>query len=383
MTPHDPLKTLSRQLRDAADEVGDVERVPPRRDEAIARIATALAARGRARKRRRALRVPMLGAAAALLVLGAAAAVGHLRGDAARLAASSPGAGSARDELGVLSAGAGDVTALRGGHLDADARGTRIAEGTELRTGDGSEASLAFDSGTRVTLGGGSRVQLVQQSARKQFALEAGSLTAQVAKLRAGERFLVSTSDAEVEVRGTVFRVSVAPGEPSCEGGTPTRVDVTEGVVVVTQGGAAHRVAAGEHWPSCLAPTATASPPSPAPVAARSSALATGGRAPASAPAPSAASPSSHLAEQNDLFDEAMRRKRAGESAAAITQLDRLLQAYPAGALAETAAVERMRLLAAADPPRARAAARDYLAAHPRGYARAEAETLLTPRHEP
>jgi hypothetical protein len=50
---------------------------------------------------------------------------------------------------------------------------------------------------------------------------------------------------------------------------------------------------------------------------------------------------------------------------------------YPASPLAESAAVQRMNLLAASDPARVKVAARQYLARYPQGYARTEAEGLL------
>ena len=101
-----------------------------------------------------------------------------------------------------------------------------------------------------MTIGGSSRVRLVEQSQRKRFSLESGSFFAKVAKLTADERFVVATPDAEVEVRGTAFRVTIVPGDPTCAGGSPTRLEVSEGVVVVRHSGTEVRVAAGERWPS-------------------------------------------------------------------------------------------------------------------------------------
>ena len=84
-------------------------------------------------------------------------------------------------------------------------------------------------------------MRLVEQSQRKRFSLEAGSLFAKVAKLTADERFVVATPDAEVEVRGTAFRVTIVPADRACEDGSPTRLEVTEGVVVVRHAGVEHR----------------------------------------------------------------------------------------------------------------------------------------------
>ena len=85
----------------------------------------------------------------------------------------------------------------------------------------------------------------------------------------------------------------------------------------------------------------------------------------------------STLGEQNDLFAEAIVAKREGESQTALATFDRFLATYPASPLAQSAAVERMRLLRAAQSPRAATAARQYLARYPNGFARAEAEDIL------
>jgi outer membrane protein assembly factor BamD (BamD/ComL family) len=86
--------------------------------------------------------------------------------------------------------------------------------------------------------------------------------------------------------------------------------------------------------------------------------------------------PPSELSTQNDLFAQAVAAKRNGQNAAAVAAFERFLARYPASPLAETATVERMKLLATYDPGRAAAAARDYLARFPRGYARRDAEAI-------
>jgi hypothetical protein len=348
MTTSDPLKEATRLLRDAVDDPGDVGGLPPGRDAAITRIAEALRARGHTRRRARTLRAPLLAAAVLLLVGGGAFALHRAHRDA-----ETAGKTAGRN-LGRLVDPNGAVTALRDGRREMVGGGARLAEGTELRTTAAAEASLDFDTGTHVTLGGSSQVRLVEQTAHKRFALASGSLSAKVAKLTAEERFVVVTSDAEIEVRGTAFRVTIATGDPACEGGTPTRLEVTEGVVVVTHAGAQIRIGAGERWPTCGAVTTNADalpdvPPAAAstPPAARSAATVaprgTAGTATVARP-----EASSRLAEQNNLFDEAMRLKRAGNAAGAVATLDRLLAEYPSGPLSESAASERRRLLSGA-----------------------------------
>jgi hypothetical protein len=225
---------------------------------------------------------------------------------------------------------------------------------------------LAFATGTDVALGEAADMTIADEGATQALRLDHGSIDLHVAKLSADQRFLVETPDAEVEVRGTAFRVSLVPPDATCGSGTPTRVAVSEGVVVVRHAGIESRVEAGQQWPSwCMQASAVASAhPSSGSPATRGS----------TAPAPA---PASSLGEQNDMFADAMAAKRRGDAGEAIAAFDRFLARYPASQLAESAMVERMRLLRGADPGRAPTAARQYLGRYPNGFARAEAETIL------
>jgi hypothetical protein len=344
----DPLDDITLLLRQELSDVGDVEAMPERRDEAITRLAGAISARGRARRRGRVLGALAVAAAAVTIVGGAAYGLrrgAHTETQTADLARVGDGQG---------------MTLLQGGAPIAP--DGRVPEGAELRTAAGSEARLDFDSGTSVTIGGGARVRLVEQRKAKRFALESGSVFAKVAKLHQDERFVVATADAEVEVRGTAFRVSLVSPDPGCGGGTPTRLEVSEGVVVVRHAGAEVRVPAGDAWPHCAAPVAVA-PPKVEP-------------RPSHAASHAAPAPASHLAEQNDLFDAALRDKREGRGRAAVAKLDALLTKHPHGPLAESASLERMRVLATTDRARAVTAAREYLRRWPKGSAREEARAL-------
>jgi hypothetical protein len=363
----DPLDSITTRLREGIAGTGDVGAAPEGRDDAILRLRTALdrrAARLRWRKR------------AAWTIAAACVAAGTF---ALAFRREMPPA----NNLGRVHAADG-VAAVVDGQAVPLGAGSRVSEGTELRTPAGAAAELDYDTGTRVTIAGATRVRLIEQRASKRFAIEAGAFSAHVAKLGPSERFIVATPDAEVEVRGTVFRVTVVPPDPACGGGTPTRLEVTEGVVVLRREGVELSVAAGARWPQC----ASAEPPpsvdrrwstSAAPPAATAPTVPVTTRAPLptssprSSEVPPSPSPESSLAEQNDLFDTAMRGKRAGRTAEALARLERLRARYPAGPLAETAEVERMRLLTGAAKARA---ARDYLERWPRGFARAEAETL-------
>jgi hypothetical protein len=355
-SPVDPLERATRLLRDAVRDVGDVEALPPRRDEAIAALAGAIRERASARRRSRIF--GSLAIAAGVVAIAGGGVMAFRRGSSE----------VAKTDLGVLRDTSG-VTVVREGHLQPLGTNERIAEGAELRTSSGSEARLEFDSGTQVTASGNARVKLVEQTKKKRFALEAGSIFARVAKLAPEDRFVVATPDAEIEVRGTAFRVSLVTPDRACGDGTPTRLDVAEGVVVVRHAGQETRVAAGESWPKC----AKVEAPAPATATAVAAAAPVTPTSSAAARAPRAAS---HLGEQNDLFDQAMREKREGRTAASIATLEHLLATYPQGPLAENAAVERMRMLAGSNPARGAQAARDYLRRWPHGYARAEAESL-------
>lgn len=363
---HDPLLDVTRLLSEAVRDPGDVGTVPAARNEAIDELAEALRARARARRRRRIVGSLAVAAGAAALVGAGVFAARH-----------EPTAAST--ELGHVHEPTGAVTVVQNGHAATLGADAVIAEGSELRTPAGAEARLDFASGTRVTIGGETHVRLVEQSKKKRFALEAGSISAKVAKLRSGERFVVATSDTEIEVHGTEFRVSVVKADPSCGAGTPTRLLVTEGVVAVRHAGVESLVAAGETWPRCREPSSAVAPNAPPPPASD------GNAAPPPVPHPAvvhrppapAASAGTPLAEQNELYREAMRLKQEGRPAAAIATLDRLVERYPHGPLSESARLQRMRILATTERARAATAAKDYLERHPDGFGRTEAEALL------
>ena len=372
---NDPLVNVTRVLATAISDPGDVSELPPARDEAIGKLADALRARAQARKRRRI--VASFAVAAAVLGFVGAGVLGSRHTPIAIT------------ELGRVSEPAAALTVVRDGHLASLGASGEVAEGTELRTPAQAEARLDFTSGTKVTIGGGTHLRLVEQSKKKRFALESGSFSAKVMKLGPDERFVVSTSDAEVEVHGTEFRVSVVEPNPSCGDGTPTRLQVTEGVVAIRHAGVETLVTAGGTWPRC--DVVGAGPPSREPGEASdkkneasgvaTSASAANARAITTRPAPpavQAAAASSQLAEQNALYRQAKLERQEGRPTAAIATLDQLITTYPQAPLLEDARLEKMRILATTDPARASAAARDYLLRYPRGFGRAEAAALVS-----
>jgi outer membrane protein assembly factor BamD (BamD/ComL family) len=79
----------------------------------------------------------------------------------------------------------------------------------------------------------------------------------------------------------------------------------------------------------------------------------------------------------NDLFAEAMDAKTQGDKSRAVAALQRFETLYPASPLAESATVERMKLLASTNPKAAAAVAKRYLAHYPDGFARDVAEGIV------
>ena len=216
--------------------------------------------------------------------------------------------------------------------------GGPIEAGMRLAARASREVRAAGADGTEIIVEPGGALTVVENGATRRFALMHGAVSAHVARLAPGERFIVETSDAEVEVRGTRFRV-VALDEPPCADGAATRVAVSEGVVVVTWSGHRESLQAGETWP----------PECPA---------------------------ASALEAQNDLFAAAVRAKREGQNALAATLFARFIRVYPDSSLFESALVQQMRLLAMGDPRAAASAAVRYLARFPDGFARDEARRL-------
>jgi len=255
------------------------------------------------------------------------------------------------------------------------APGAVVDTGITLQAPAGAPVRLGSADGTVLTLEARGELSVVEQSATRRFSLRKGAVRAQVAHLHDGERFLISTDDAEIEVHGTAFRVSLVEGEPGCEEGRRTRVAVTQGIVSVRAGGRETLVAAGNVWPACARPAA--------PAAGDEGTI--GHRVAAQPPAlprrrargeASVARPTDGLTAANDLFAAAARAEREHRPDEALRLFSRLLDVAPAGPLAEGAAAQRMKLLATSDPATARRAAADYLARYPDGFARDDARRL-------
>ncbi len=339
---------------------------PPReadRRAAISAIETAI--RMRAQRRSRARLVYGLSAAAAVVLAASAGALVARRHADATVTAST-------------AAPAATITTVSGDGVVVDGETTStaaLAKGGHVAVRAGGHATIALPTGTELALGDRGDLGVVEQGRSQIFSLGAGSVRARVAKLHDGERFVVRTPDAEVEVRGTVFTVSLADADDACGGGTVTRVAVEEGVVVVRRGGVESRVTRGEKWPAgcdALAPPPIAGNDAPSSKPSKKAAPAPTATAPAAT-----ASAGSSLAEQNALFSEGINYKNGGQRGEAIASFEKLMSKYPASPLAENAAVERMRLLAQSDRARGATAAQQYLKRYPNGFGRAEAKAIV------
>jgi ferric-dicitrate binding protein FerR (iron transport regulator) len=259
-----------------------------------------------------------------------------------------------------------------------------LQAGQRIETPANGGASLQFSTGTSLALAGGTGFRVDSQGAIEHFSLQRGELSAHVAKLTAGQRFIVATPDAEVEVRGTRFRLNVLSQAQSCGAGTRTRLEVTEGVVEVRASGKAIDVRAGEYWPvDCSAgPAEEASvAPEPPPPAqepapfAKPAPRTTGATAPANE-AERTLERASALTAANDLFAEGVAKRRQGDVSGALRAYQELLTRFPRSALAENALVERMRLLASTGDAAKVGEAKRYLARYPHGFAIKEAREL-------
>lgn len=380
----------------------DARSRPVDRDQDIAVLTRALASR-QARQRRR----KWVWAGGALAAAAASALLVGWRPQASdgRLAATVPCAD------GADCSGSGP-DAVDVGHFGA----RTLLPGQSVVAKSGELTSIRFDSGTQMLVRENSSIEYRQGAATRRFGLDRGSLWLRVAKLHQGQRFLVDTPDAEVEVRGTVFEVKYLSSAESCAG-TRTRVLVREGHVLVRSNGKDVMLSPGSAWPSdCDAakqvPSHERADTQPASSrtrrASRSKTIETAvaGSEPAAAlgyepkealsgelfsrprssdgPREAVAplqpvdqvEPRSDLEQQNDLFAAASRARRQGDLAGALSGYEQLLQRYPGGPLTESATVERMRLLGRMAPSRGASAARAYLRDFPNGFARAEAERL-------
>jgi hypothetical protein len=347
---------------------------PATRASAIDAIEKAIVADAQRHRRRRLASAVAVAAAFAIAVSGASwlstsespplVAVGS--GGAMARALDANRAVLRLEGTGAFAVGSGSDTAV--------ADGSAVAEGDRLVTRSSGRALLSFASGTEVALDPRGDLTVLENAATQRFSLAAGTVTARVAKIASGHRFVIGTNDSEIEVRGTAFRVSIVAPDPACGDGATTRVDVFEGTVVVRRAGVEAAVSAGERWPSGCLSVAANEPATPAIASTTDSKK----LAVAPSASPSSPSSSSRLAEQNDLFAEAVAAKRRGATGTAIAAFERFAATYPRSPLADSAMAERMKLLRTVDKARARDAARQYLDRYPVGSARGIAQAIVS-----
>jgi hypothetical protein len=228
---------------------------------------------------------------------------------------------------------------------------------------------LAERAVTRVEPEPEARFTHVNSDALEMVTLESGSVVAFVRPLARGERFLVVTADAEVEVRGTVFRVEARAQRLRS-------VEVREGKVEVRSRGRTWLLTADERW---SAPEEEAAGVTEGPKASDE-----GG----SSAKPPLLGPSSHggggarsarPAEDpaGIAFREGVGMADRGDYDAAARRLAAFAAAHPGDDRAEDAAfLVVVSLQRAGRSAEAATAARDYLARYPNGYRRAEVEQI-------
>jgi hypothetical protein len=349
--------------------------LPIDRRRLVAAVEDALRARARRRTvLRRALGSSACVAAAAAVIVVAAGP----RREARDVTTASPLPLRALTVLGEAPAG-GQVIAPDGSAQRAT-RGMIIGAGLRLLAPSSDQVRVGTADGTQLTLEPRADLAVVEAGHTQRFALRAGVINLHVARLFASERFVIGTPDAEIEVRGSAFRVALVPSEPECGGGTVTRVSVSEGIATVRSNGRELSVHPGERWPAACATTPAEDRTTPGPARVqrhpkRAAAIAGVSAAPA-IPAQPPPIRTSSLAIENDLFGEAVRARNSGRLADAARAFGRLADEHPKSPLVESAMAQRMRILAALDPVAAARAASEYLARFPAGVAHPEAERL-------
>jgi ferric-dicitrate binding protein FerR (iron transport regulator) len=326
----------ARLLREARSRIAPQRTAAP--DQAIAALGETIRRAAARRRRRRGL---LMGAAGAGLAAAAAAVVLVPRGGgpvpvpvATVAPVSAPTAAAF-----VFGQPDGASLARPGAPPRALSSGEPWRAGDRLRAASG-PVTLSAADGTSLTVAAASELHLLRADVERWLRLASGAVSVHVAKLKPGQRFVIVTPDAEVEVRGTRFKVDVVPGAADCGGGTVTRVAVEEGLVEVRGPTGIARVPAGARWPTdCAGSPAPASAPH---ARVRSTAVRPA-RVVAVAPR-STESVSSTLATENDLFASALRAARDGNPHEAIELLDVLLNRFPRSPLHASAAAARERL---------------------------------------
>ena len=249
---------------------------------------------------------------------------------------------------------------------------------------------------TSVRPSGGARFERSSGGGLDVVTLASGALDVRVGRLVAGDRLVLRTADAELEGRGSAFRIEADQGKIR-------GVVVSSGSVEVRYAGFSAIIPSGGSWRATTevaAPSASAVPvPVPVPVSAPprlspAPATITAAAAPparerrpvkeAPAPvveapptAPIAAATAALPSPASREFAEAMRSIGRGDYHGGVTRLEAFASAHPDDARADEADYLRaIALQRAGDAAGAAAAARRYLATRPDGAHRREARQL-------
>lgn len=206
-----------------------------------------------------------------------------------------------------------------------------------LASGDASEVRVTTARGVRIELSRRTDVDLGAldvESRQNTLRVLDGEVECRVPPLGPGERFAVTTRDAEVIVHGTVFRVRT--NQPGSAHGTC--VSVTEGHVTVRHAQGTVALDPGQSFgcDTLAAPVADAAP------AAKGDAESVEPKAPRRAASrverrAKDARPSGTLEQENQLLMGALSAERAGECAKASRLFSELLSRYPGTPLAPEA----------------------------------------------
>jgi hypothetical protein len=228
-------------------------------------------------------------------------------------------------------------------------------------------ASVPVRTVTTVVPEGAARFVRATDGGTEIVTLEDGAIDLSVRHLSAGERFLVKTGDAEVEVRGTIFRVEARDNRLQ-------NVAVVEGKVEVRFRGGAFLLGADERWDRPAEARTIAPPSVPVIAPTASPRVVVSAKRGAASPRPGAsASPPA-----DDAFVEGMGMMERGDYGAAARHLDAFSKSNAGDDRAEDAAfLVILALQRAGRGAEAVAAARRYLGAYPAGYRRAEAQSIV------
>ena len=336
------VQLAARLLRNARARLGPQCSSPP--DHTIAMLAGVITVAAERRRRRRAAWIG--GAATGMLGLTLVLALGLKKVASLPAIAGRETAAAAKQRFVAEGSALASVTPANG-EVQPLLIGQEWHAGERLRS-DAVPIALTGVDGTTIEVEPRSELQLVRADVERRFRLLRGAVSAHVTKLKAGERFVVATPDAEVEVRGTRFQVTVVPADEACGEGVVTRVAVSEGVVVVRSLGREARVEAGHHWPlGCpegIVPSVRPAPERAAVSVKRAPAHASSAHALSATSDSAESAPLSTLAVENDLFSSALEAGRAGNRREAVELLTVLLARFPNSPLKQSAESARARL---------------------------------------